>query len=171
MRNAGRPGSDTVTDGIQEKLVAVRRTAKVVSGGRVFGFSAVVVAGDGEGRVGYGMGKAREVSIAIQKATEAARKGMVYISLSEKTVCHPIRSRHGATTVLMLPAGAGTGIIAGGAMRAVFEVLGVENILSKCIGSANPINLVRATLKGLLDMETPESMAAKRGKSIQHIME
>ncbi len=167
MQNAG---SDTTTDGIQEKLVQVRRTAKVVSGGRVFGFSAMVVVGDGDGKVGYGMGKAREVPIAIQKATEAARQSMVKIYLRDKTLYHAIRASHGATRVLMMPAPDGTGIIAGSAMRAVFEVMGVENILAKCISASNPINVVRATVDGLRQMETPESMADKRGKSVEEII-
>lgn len=168
MRNVG---ADTITDGVQEKLVAVRRTAKVVSGGRVFGFSALVVVGNGDGKVGYGMGKAREVPAAIQKATEAARRNMVQISLRDRTLYHPIKANHGASIVIMMPAPEGTGIIAGNAMRAVFEVMGVANVLSKCIGSSNPINVVRATINGLLEMETPESMAEKRGKSVQEIME
>ncbi len=167
MQNAG---ADTTTDGVQEKLVNVRRTAKVVSGGRIFRFSAMVVAGDYDGKIGFGVGKAREVPIAIQKATEAARRSMVKIYLNDKTLHHAIRSQHGATRVLMMPAPEGTGIIAGSAMRAVFEVMGVENILAKCIGASNPINVVRATVKGLLQMETPESMADKRGKSIEEIM-
>ena len=167
MRNVG---SDTTSDGIQEKLVAVRRTAKVVKGGRVFGFSALVVAGDGEGKVGFGLGKAKEVPVAIQKATENARRNMIQVQLKGSTVYHPIKATHVSTTVLMMPASEGTGIIAGSAMRAVFEVMGVENILSKCIGSTNPINVVYATLKGLQQMETPESMAAKRGKKIEEIV-
>ncbi len=168
MRSAA---AETITDGIQEKLVAVRRTAKVVKGGRVFGFSALVVAGDGDGKVGFGMGKAREVPVAIQKATEAARRSMVQVHLHGTTIQHPIKANHGASTVLMMPAPDGTGIIAGTAMRAVFEVMGIENILAKCIGSSNPINVVRATIKGLQEMETPESMAEKRGLSIEEIME
>ena len=167
MQNAG---SDTITDGIQEKLVHVRRTVKVVTGGRVFGFSALVVVGNKEGKWGYGLGKAREVPVAIQKATEAARRNMVQIHLKDKTLYHPIKAYHGASTVIMMPAPEGTGVIAGNAMRAVFEVMGVANVLSKCIGSSNPINVVRATLKGLLSMETPESMAEKRGKSVEEIM-
>lgn len=167
MQNAG---TDTLTDGIQEKLVHVRRTVKVVSGGRVFGFSALVVVGNGDGKVGYGLGKAREVPVAIQKATEAARRNMVQIHMRDKTLHHAIKANHGASTVIMMPAPEGTGVIAGNAMRAVFEVMGVANVLSKCIGSSNPINVVRATIKGLLHMDTPESMAEKRGKSIAEIM-
>lgn len=166
MRDAG---VDTTSDGIQEKLVAVRRTAKVVKGGRVFGFSALVVAGNREGKVGYGLGKAREVPQAIQKATESARRNMVHVNLRGTTLQHAIKAAHGSTTVLMLPASDGTGVIAGNAMRAVFEVVGIQNVLSKCIGSSNPINVVRATIKGLENMETPESVAMKRGKRVEEI--
>lgn len=164
-------GTDTTTDGIQEKLVAVRRTAKVVKGGRVFGFSALVVAGDGEGKVGFGLGKAREVPVAIQKATENARRNMISVPLQGHTLHHSIKATHASSTVLMLPASEGTGVIAGNAMRAVFEVMGVRNVLSKCIGSSNPINVVRATFKALKKMETPESVAAKRGKPVEEIVE
>ena len=168
MREAG---VDTTSDGIIEKLVAVNRTAKVVKGGRVFGFSALVVAGDGEGKVGFGRGKAREVPAAIQKATEDARRNMVQINLKNKTLIHPIKARHGASKVIMLPASEGTGIIAGSAMRAVFEVMGIENVLSKTIGSSNPVNVVRATIRGLQQMATPEAVAAKRGKTVAEIMD
>ena len=167
MRNVG---TDTTSDGIQEKLVGVRRTTKVVKGGRVFGFSALVVAGDGEGKVGFGLGKAKEVPIAIQKATEDARRNMIQVQLHGNTVYHSIKATYSATTVLMIPASEGTGIIAGSAMCAVFEVMGMENILSKCIGSTNPINVVHATLKGLQEMETTESMAAKRDKKVEEII-
>ncbi len=163
--------TNAITDGIIEKLVAVRRTAKVVKGGRIFGFSSLVVVGDGNGRVGFGMGKAREVPIAIQKATESARRNMVQVYLYGTTIYHPINYTHISSTVIMRPASDGTGIIAGNAMRAVFEVVGVENILAKCIGSTNPINVVRATIKGLAEMQTPESVAAKRGKTIEEIAE
>ena len=136
-----------VTDGISDKLVGVRRVTKVVKGGRMFGFSALVVVGDGQGKIGFGQGKAKEVPVAIQKATEAARRNMVQVQLNGTTLYHPIRSRHGASKVLLLPAAEGTGIIAGGAMRAVFEVMGVRNILAKNVGSTNPVNVVRATVK------------------------
>lgn len=168
MREAG---TDTTTDGIQEKLIEVRRTTKVVKGGRVFGFSALVVAGDGEGKIGFGLGKAREVPIAIQKATENARRNMISVHLRGNTLHYPIEASHASSTVLMLPASEGTGVIAGNAMRAIFEVMGVQNALSKCIGSSNPINVVRATFKGLNKMETPEFVAAKRGKTIKEITE
>ena len=156
-------------DDLLEKLIAVNRVAKVVKGGRRFGFSALTVVGDGQGRVGFGTGKAREVPIAIQKAMEGARKNMVNIKLKGTSVQHPIVGRHGAAKVYMQPASDGTGIIAGGAMRAVFEVLGVQNVLAKCIGTNNPINVVRATLNGLQSMADPEYVAAKRGKTVEEI--
>lgn len=158
-------------DGYQEKLVDVARTAKVVKGGRVFGFSALVVVGDGKGKIGYGRGKAREVPIAIQKAMDQAKKNMVYIPLAGHTIHHEICYDYGASKVFMKPASAGTGIIAGGAMRAVFEVLGVHNILAKSIGSTNPSNIVRATIGALTELSTPDYVAAKRGKTVAEVME
>ncbi|MEM9102723.1 MAG: 30S ribosomal protein S5 [Pseudomonadota bacterium] len=155
-----------------EKLVNVNRVAKVVKGGRIFGFTALTVVGDGEGRVGFGRGKAREVPIAIQKAMEQAKRNMIQVDLKEgHTLQHPIKSSHGASKVYMQPASEGTGIIAGGAMRAVFEVIGIQNVLAKSIGSTNPINVVRATINGLKQMTSPEQMAAKRGKSVQEILD
>ena len=133
-------------DGLLEKLITVNRVAKVVKGGRQFGFTALTVVGDGEGRVGYGYGKAREVPVAIQKAMEAARKNMITVNLKGGTLQYPLTGRHGAAKVFMKPASEGTGIIAGGAMRAVFEVVGVHDVLAKCIGSNNPINVLRATM-------------------------
>jgi len=159
------------TDGLQEKLINIRRVAKVVKGGRIFGFSALTVVGDGNGRVGFGRGKAREVPAAIAKAMEDARRNMVDVSLINGTLQYPIMAVHGAAKVHMQPASEGTGIIAGGAMRAVFEVVGVHNVLAKCIGSNNPVNVVRATINGLKDMVSPEDVAAKRGKSVKEIME
>lgn len=158
------------TDGIIDKLINVRRTVKVVKGGRVFSFAALVVVGDGQGKIGLGQGKAKEVPVAIQKATDAARRNMIQIQLNGTTLYHEVRSRHGASKVLMLPASEGTGVIAGGAMRAVFEVMGVQNVLAKNVGSTNPVNVVRATMKGLTDMLTPEHVAKKRGKSINDFM-
>jgi small subunit ribosomal protein S5 len=158
-------------DGLLEKLVAVNRVAKVVKGGRQFGFTALTVVGDGEGRIGFGYGKAREVPVAIQKAMEAARKNIKTIHLNGATLQYAITARHGAAKVYMQPASEGTGIIAGGAMRAVFEVVGVHDVLAKCIGSNNPINVLRATLNGLEQMCSPESVAAKRGKSVNEILE
>jgi small subunit ribosomal protein S5 len=159
----------TKSDGMQEKLVAVSRNAKVVKGGRIFSFAAITVVGDGNGRIGIGRGKAREVPVAIQKALESARKNMVNIVLKNGTLHSQVLGRHGATRVFMKPASEGTGIIAGGAMRAVFEVLGVKNVLAKIIGSANPINVVRATLNALQHLHTPEYIASKRGKTVEEI--
>ncbi|MCL4140513.1 UNVERIFIED_CONTAM: hypothetical protein GTU68_052780 [Idotea baltica] len=158
-------------DGFVEKLVGIRRVAKVVKGGRVFGFSALTVVGDGEGRVGFGQGKAREVPVAIQKAMDEARKNMQTVTLDGHTLQHPVTSHFGAAKVYMQPASDGTGVIAGGAMRAVFDAVGVHNVLAKSIGSTNPLNVVRATIKGLSDMHNPEAIAAKRGKSVAEIME
>jgi small subunit ribosomal protein S5 len=156
-------------DELLEKLVNVNRVAKVVKGGRQFGFSALTVVGDGKGRVGFGTGKAREVPVAIQKAMETARKNMVSVRLNGSTLQYPLMGRHGAARVHMQPASDGTGIIAGGAMRAVFEVLGVQNVLAKCIGTNNPMNVVRATINGLQEMTDAESVALKRGKSVEDI--
>jgi small subunit ribosomal protein S5 len=153
-----------------EKLVAVNRVAKVVKGGRQFGFTALTVVGDGNGRVGFGYGKAREVPIAIQKAMQQARKNLRRLELKDDTLQHEIHGRHGATRVFMQPASEGTGIIAGGAMRAVFECAGVRNVLAKSYGSRNPINVVRATVKALADMDSPKSIAAKRGKTVEEIL-
>ncbi|MBB1073009.1 30S ribosomal protein S5 [Rhodoferax sp. 4810] len=158
-------------DELLEKLISVNRVAKVVKGGRVFGFGALTVVGDGKGRVGYGTGKAREVPVAIQKAMESARKNMIDVKLKGATLQYPILGHHGAAHVFMQPASEGTGIIAGGAMRAVFEVLGVQNVLAKCIGSSNPVNVVQATIKGLMGMADAETVAAKRGKTIADILE
>ena len=161
--------NDAQDDGILEKLVTVRRTSCATKGGSTFSFSALVVTGDGEGKIGYGLGKSKEVPLAIKKATEAARKAMVFIPLKKATLYHDIFHRSDASKVIMLPASDGTGIIAGTTMRAVFEVMGVKNVLSKCIGSTNPVNVIRATIKGLQSMMTPKSVAQKRGKSINEI--
>lgn len=160
----------TKGDGFQEKLVAVRRSANVTAGGRKFSFSALTVVGDGKGRIGIGRGKAGEVPVAIQKAMENARRNLMRIELNGDTLYHPVESRHGASKVIMMPASEGTGIIAGSSMRAVFEVLGVHNVLAKCIGSTNPVNVVRATIKGLHQMSSPERVAAKRGKKVAEII-
>ncbi|MDR3477984.1 MAG: 30S ribosomal protein S5 [Gammaproteobacteria bacterium] len=159
----------TKSDGMQEKLVAVSRNAKVVKGGRIFSFAAITVVGDGMGRIGIGRGKAREVPVAIQKALESARKNMRQMVLKEGTLHYQVTGKHAATKVFMKPASEGTGIIAGGGMRAVFEVLGVKNVLAKIDGSTNPINVVRATLNALEKLATPEHMAAKRGKTVEEI--
>ena len=160
----------TRSDGMQEKLVAVSRNAKVVKGGRIFSFAAITVVGDGNGRIGVGRGKAREVPVAIQKALEAARKNMRQVVLKEGTLYSEVKGKHGATRVFMKPASEGTGIIAGGAMRAVCEVLGIRNVLAKIVGSTNPINVVRATLKALGSVTTPEYVAAKRGKTVEEVI-
>ena len=160
-----------LTDGLLEKLVAINRVAKVVKGGRQFGFTALTVVGDGNGKAGIGYGKAREVPVAIQKAMEVARKQMVEVSLDKGTLYYPLIGKHGAARVYMSPASEGTGIIAGGPMRAVFEVLGVHNVLAKCLGSRNPINVVNATFEGLQRMQSPRRIAAKRGKSVEEIMQ
>lgn len=158
------------TDGLVEKLVSVDRVSKVVKGGRIFSFTALTVVGDGNGRVGFGRGKAREVPAAIQKALEAAKRNMITVDLDGVTLQHPIVARHGASKVYMQPANEGTGVIAGGAVRAVLESAGVEDVLTKCYGSTNPTNVVRATFNGLRDMSSPEKAAAKRGKSVDEIL-
>jgi len=157
-------------DDFIEKLVTVNRVAKVVKGGRQFGFTALTVVGDGAGKVGIGYGKAKEVPAAIQKAMDKARKNMRKVHLKDDTLQHPVIGEHGAANVYMQPASEGTGIIAGGAMRAVFEAVGVKNVLAKINGTRNPINVVRATIDGLEKMRSPESIAAKRGKKVEEIL-
>jgi len=159
-----------ISDGLEERLVSVNRVAKVVKGGRQFGFTALTVVGDGNGKVGVGYGKAREVPLAIQKAMEKARKDMKQVPIKDGTLYYPIVGIHGAAKVFMKPASVGTGIIAGGAMRAVFEVVGVKNVLSKCIGSRNPINVVKATIDALNNMQSPDYIAAKRGKTVEEVI-
>lgn len=161
---------ESTAEGLQEKLVQVNRVAKTVKGGRIFGFTALTVVGDGNGKVGFGRGKAREVPIAIQKAMEAARRNMIQVDLNGDTIQYPMKGRHGASRVYMQPASAGTGVIAGGAMRAVLEIAGVQNVLAKCYGSTNPVNVVRATFEALRTMASPDSVAAKRGKSVEEIL-
>jgi len=163
--------SEESKDGIREKMVAVYRVTKVVKGGRILGFAALAVVGDGDGGIGMGKGKAREVPVAIQKAMEEARKKLFKVSLKSGTLHHAVIGTHGAAKVIMQPASEGTGIIAGGPMRAVFEVMGVTNILAKCIGSTNPYNVVRATLNGLAEMNSPSEIALKRGKTVEEILE
>jgi len=155
---------------LQEKLVSVNRVSKVVKGGRQFGFTALSVVGDGAGRVGYGYGKARELPLAIQKAMQAARNNLNSIHLKDETLQYELRGHNGATRVFMSPASEGTGIIAGGAMRAVFECAGVRNVLAKSYGSRNPINVVRATVEALVNMHSPQDVARKRGKSVEEIL-
>jgi small subunit ribosomal protein S5 len=156
-------------EGLQEKLIQVNRVAKVVKGGRIFSFTALTAIGDGNGRVGFGRGKAREVPQAIQKAMEAARRNMINVKLDGTTLQYPVKANHGASKVYMQPASDGTGVIAGGAMRAILELAGVHNVLAKCYGSTNPVNVVRATFKGLKHMRSPDEIAAKRGKALEEI--
>ena len=157
-------------DDLIEKLVAVNRTAKVVKGGRQFGFTALTVVGDGAGRVGFGYGKAREVPTAIAKAMQQARKNMTNVPITRATLHYAVQGRHGTTRVYMQPASDGTGVIAGGGMRAVFECAGVRNVLAKSYGSRNPINVVRATIGALDQIHSPKHIAAKRGKKIKEIL-
>ena len=156
-------------DGLREKMIAINRVTKVVKGGRILGFAALTVVGDGDGRIGMGKGKSKEVPAAVQKAMEEARRNMIKVTLKNGSIHHKVMGHHGAASVMMAPAPKGTGIIAGGAMRAIFEVMGVTNVLAKCIGSTNPYNVVRATLNGLQSMNTPAEIAAKRGKSVEEI--
>ena len=160
---------EEIDDGMVEKLVAVNRVSKTVKGGRQFTFTALTVVGDGNGKVGFGYGKAREVPVAIQKSMEYARKAMNNVDLNGGTLWHAVKSGHGAAHVYMQPASEGTGVIAGGAMRAVLEAVGVKNVLAKAVGSRNPINLVRATLRGLSEMHSPSRIAAKRGKKVEDL--
>lgn len=157
-------------EGLSEKLVDVRRVTKVVKGGRQFGFTALTVVGDGNGKVGYGLSKAREVPVAIQKSMEQARKNMRQVALKGDTLHYAVTASSGAAKVYMQPASEGTGIIAGGAMRAVFEVVGIHNVLAKCIGTNNPINVVAATIQGLTQMKDPKQIAAKRGKTLDELL-
>lgn len=168
-RGGGRREREEQGSDLLEKLITVNRVAKVVKGGRQFGFTALTVVGDGAGKVGFGYGKAREVPLAISKAMDQARKNMVNVALKGDTLQHPIQGSHGAARVVMRPASEGTGVIAGGAMRAVFEVAGVQNVLAKSYGSRNPVNLVRATVNALTNMHDPEYIAAKRGMSVEEL--
>jgi small subunit ribosomal protein S5 len=158
-------------DGLKEKMISVNRVTKVVKGGRILSFAALTVVGDNDGGVGMGKGKSREVPVAVTKAMEEARRKMVKVSLKNGTFHHSVIGKHGSSVVIIQPASEGTGIIAGGAMRAVFEVMGVHNVLAKCLGSTNPYNVVRATLNGLAKMSTPSEIAAKRGKTVSEILE
>ncbi|MEX0964314.1 MAG: 30S ribosomal protein S5 [Pseudohongiellaceae bacterium] len=167
---AFRDQPDKNEEGMQEKLIQVNRVAKVVKGGRIFGFTALTAVGDGNGRIGFGRGKAREVPLAIQKAMEAARRNMITVSLDGNTLQYPIKAKHGASKVYMQPASEGTGVIAAGAMRAILELAGVQNVLAKCYGSTNPVNVVRATFNGLRDMRSPEDIANKRGKTVEELL-
>ena len=165
---ANRQG-DGPEDGLKEKMIAVNRVTKVVKGGRTLSFAALTVVGDGDGRIGMGKGKAKEVPVAVTKALDSARRNMLKVSLRNGTIQHNVRGEHGAAKVLMAPAKPGDGIIAGGPMRAVFEVMGVTDIVAKSLGSSNPYNMVRATLDALKRSTTPADVAAKRGKSVEDI--
>ena len=169
-RNKKPQQAEERDDGLREKMVAVNRVTKVVKGGRILGFAALTVVGDGDGSIGMGKGKSREVPVAVQKAMDEARRKLRKVSLKNGTLQHTVIGKHGAASVLMQPAPAGTGIIAGGPMRAVFEVMGVTDVICKCIGSANPYNVVRATINGLMAINTPAEIAAKRGKSVEEIL-
>jgi small subunit ribosomal protein S5 len=159
------------SDGLREKMIGINRVTKVVKGGRILGFAALTVVGDGDGRVGMGKGKAKEVPVAVQKAMEEARRRMIKVRLKKGTLHHAVEGRHGATKVFMQPAAEGTGVIAGGPMRAVCEVVGVTNVLAKCHGSTNPYNLVRATIDALQRQNAPSDIAAKRGKTVEELTE
>jgi small subunit ribosomal protein S5 len=162
-------GAEGPEDGLREKMIAVNRVTKVVKGGRILGFAALTVVGDGDGRVGMGKGKSKEVPAAVQKAMEEARRNMTKVTLKNGTLHHKVMGRHGAASVMMAPAPKGTGIIAGGPMRAIFEVMGITDIVAKSHGSTNPYNMVRATLDALNNCSTPAEVAAKRGKSVEEL--
>ena len=164
-----RAPTEASEDGLKEKMIAVNRVTKVVKGGRILGFAALTVVGDGDGRIGMGKGKSKEVPVAVTKAMQDARRNLIKVALKDGTIHHRVVGEHGAAHVLVAPAPAGTGIIAGGPMRAVFEVMGVTDIVAKSLGSTNPYNLVRATLDALKRTSTPAEIAAKRGKTVEEI--
>jgi small subunit ribosomal protein S5 len=165
-----KTASDKPDDGMREKMIAINRVTKVVKGGRIMGFAALTVVGDGDGRIGMGKGKSKEVPVAVQKAMEEARRKMIKVTLKNGTLQHTVTGQHGASKVMIMPAKDGTGVIAGGPMRAIFEVMGIVNVVAKSNGSTNPYNMVRATLDGLSKMSTPSEIAAKRGKSVEEIL-
>ena len=154
-------------DGIREKMIAVNRVTKVVKGGRILGFAALTVVGDGDGRIGMGKGKSREVPVSVQKAMDQARRAMEKVPLRNGTIFHAVEGHHGASRVMLHPAPEGTGVIAGGPMRAIFDVMGIRNIVAKSHGSSNPYNMVRATLDALSKLRSPSEIAAKRGKTVE----
>lgn len=157
-------------DGIREKMIAVNRVTKVVKGGRILGFAALTVVGDGDGRIGMGKGKSREVPVSVQKAMDQARRAMEKVPLRNGTIFHAVEGHHGASRVMLHPAPEGTGVIAGGPMRAIFDVMGILNIVAKSHGSSNPYNMVRATLDALSKLRSPSEIAAKRGKTVEELI-
>lgn len=157
-------------DGIREKMIAVNRVTKVVKGGRILGFAALTVVGDGDGRIGVGKGKSREVPVSVQKAMDQARRAMEKVPLRNGTIFHAVEGHHGASRVMLHPAPEGTGVIAGGPMRAIFDVMGIRNIVAKSHGSSNPYNMVRATLDALSKLRSPSEIAAKRGKTVEELI-
>ena len=157
-------------DGIREKMIAVNRVTKVVKGGRSLGFAALTVVGDGDGRIGMGKGKSREVPVSVQKAMDQARRAMEKVPLRNGTIFHAVEGHHGASRVMLHPAPEGTGVIAGGPMRAIFDVMGIRNIVAKSHGSSNPYNMVRATLDALSKLRSPSEIAAKRGKTVEELI-
>ena len=157
-------------DGIREKMIAVNRVTKVVKGGRILGFAALTVVGDGDGRIGMGKGKSREVPVSVQKAMDQARRDMEKVPLRNGTIFHAVEGHHGASRVMLHPAPEGTGVIAGGPMRAIFDVMGIRNIVAKSHGSSNPYNMVRATLDALSKLRSPSEIAAKRGKTVEELI-
>jgi len=165
-----KTASDKPDDGMREKMIAINRVTKVVKGGRIMGFAALTVVGDGDGRIGMGKGKSKEVPVAVQKAMEEARRKMIKVTLKNGTLQHTVTGKHGASKVMIMPAKEGTGVIAGGPMRAIFDVMGIVNVVAKSNGSTNPYNMVRATLDGLSKMSAPSEIAAKRGKSVEEIV-
>ena len=169
-KQAKGPMAEEQDDGIREKMIAVNRVTKVVKGGRILGFAALTVVGDGDGRIGMGKGKSREVPVSVQKAMDQARRSMAKIPLRDGTIYHAVEGHHGASRVMLLPAPEGTGVIAGGPMRAIFDVMGIRNIVAKSHGSSNPYNMVRATIDALNNLRTPSEIAAKRGKTVEEII-
>ena len=165
-----RVNTEDRDDGLREKMIAVNRVSKTVKGGRILGFAALTVVGDGDGSIGMGKGKSREVPVAVKKAMDEARRRLLRVPLKGGTFHHAVMGRHGASTVLISPAPKGTGIIAGGPMRAIFEVMGVSDVVAKSLGSTNPYNMVRATIQGLKQMHTPSDIANKRGLSLEQIL-
>lgn len=161
--------AEEIDDGIREKMIAVNRVTKVVKGGRIMAFAALTVAGDGDGYIGMGTGKSREVPASVSKAMERARKSMIKVPLNNGTIYHQVTGRHGASTVILMPASEGTGVIAGGPMRAVLDAVGIRNVLAKAYGSTNPYNMVRATLNALENLHSPADIAAKRGKTVEEL--